>query len=162
MNNLLILGAGQHGQVVKEIAESMNFFDKIDYLDDNSNHAIGKFNDYEKYKDKYNYAFVAIGNTKLRMEWIEKLENAGYILKNIIHKTAIVSNSTKLENGIVVEAGVIINSNVVISKGVIISIGALIEHNVNVESGCHIRAGGVIRPNTVISENTIVLENTTI
>ena len=106
MNNLLILGAGQHGQVVKEIAESMNFFDKIDYLDDNSNHAIGKFNDYEKYKDKYNYAFVAIGNTKLRMEWIEKLENAGYILKNIIHKTAIVSNSTKLENGIVVEAAI--------------------------------------------------------
>ncbi|MBR1677729.1 MAG: acetyltransferase, partial [Clostridia bacterium] len=32
--NLLILGAGQYGTVVKEIAKSMECFEKIDFLDD--------------------------------------------------------------------------------------------------------------------------------
>ena len=33
--NLLILGAGQYGTVVKEIAKSMDFFSQIDVLDEN-------------------------------------------------------------------------------------------------------------------------------
>ncbi|MDP4117851.1 MAG: hypothetical protein Q8873_01510 [Bacillota bacterium] len=34
--NLLILGAGQYGMVAKEISESMEYFYKIDFLDDNN------------------------------------------------------------------------------------------------------------------------------
>ena len=49
MNNLLILGAGQFGLMVKEIAESMSCFDKIDFLDDNNEIAIGKLCDYEEF-----------------------------------------------------------------------------------------------------------------
>ena len=33
--NLLIIGAGIYGIVAKEIAESMNCFEKIDFVDDN-------------------------------------------------------------------------------------------------------------------------------
>jgi len=33
--NLLILGAGGHGRVVKETAEAMGLFNSIDFLDDN-------------------------------------------------------------------------------------------------------------------------------
>ncbi len=33
--NLLIIGAGIYGVVAKEIAESMNCFEKIDFVDDN-------------------------------------------------------------------------------------------------------------------------------
>ena len=32
--NLLILGAGQYGQVAKEIAEDIGYFEKISFLDD--------------------------------------------------------------------------------------------------------------------------------
>lgn len=32
--NLLILGAGQYGQVAKEIAEDMEYLEKISFLDD--------------------------------------------------------------------------------------------------------------------------------
>ena len=49
MNNLLILGAGQFGLMVKEIAESMGCFDKIDFLDDNNEIAVGKLCDYEEF-----------------------------------------------------------------------------------------------------------------
>ena len=162
MNNLLIFGAGEHGMVAKETAESMNFFDKIDFLDDNISFAIGKFEEYKNFINEYQYAFVALGNNNLRMDWINKLETASFTLVNLIHKSAIVSPSVILESGIIIEAGAVINTNSKVSKGVIISIGALIDHNVKIESGCHIRAGSVIKPNTDISENVVIKENSSI
>ena len=64
--NLLILCAGQYGQVAKEVAESMGCFEKIAFLDDNNENAIGKLADYEKFVTDYSSAFVAIGNADLR------------------------------------------------------------------------------------------------
>ena len=112
--------------------------------------------------NEYKYAFVALGNNNLRMDWINKLETASFTLVNLIHKSAIVSPSVILESGIIIEAGAVINTNSKVLKGVIISIGALIDHNVKIGSGCHIRAGSVIKPNTNISENTVIKENSSI
>lgn len=44
MEKLVILGAGQYGFVVKEVAETMCCFIEIDFLDDYSEIAIGKLN----------------------------------------------------------------------------------------------------------------------
>ena len=44
--NLLILGAGQYGQIVYETAEAMGCFDRIDFLDDQNPIAIGVLEDY--------------------------------------------------------------------------------------------------------------------
>ena len=159
MNNLLIIGAGEHGMVAKETAESMNIFDKIDFLDDNVSFAIGKFEDYIKFIDDYKNIFVALGNTNLRLNWIEKLSNTEYDLVNLIHDKSYVSKSVKLDDGIIIEAGAIVNSNAVIEKGVIISIGALVDHNAYIESGCHIRAGATIKPNSKVCANKIINEN---
>ena len=46
---LLILGAGEYGRLVKELAR--NKYTTIDFLDDKSDVAIGKFEDYRKLKD---------------------------------------------------------------------------------------------------------------
>ena len=70
--NLLILGAGEYGQLVKEMA--MNQFITIDFLDDNSPVAIGKLEDYKNLKDKFQNAIVAIGNNEIRSQWIDRLE----------------------------------------------------------------------------------------
>ena len=50
MENLLILGAGQHGRVAKEIAETMDCYSKIDFLDDLAECAIGKLSEYKNFK----------------------------------------------------------------------------------------------------------------
>lgn len=76
--NLLILGAGGHGRVVKETAEATRLYDRISFLDDHNLNAIGQFRDYEAFRDRFESAFVAIGDNKLRSEWLEKLKLAGY------------------------------------------------------------------------------------
>src|SRR3954470_2763086 len=88
--NLLILGAGGHGRVVKETAVAMGDFDSIDFLDDNSEIAIGKCEDFKKYSNDYSYVFVAFGNNEQRMRYIVKLIDAGFQFPVLIHPTAYV------------------------------------------------------------------------
>lgn len=64
--NLLIIGAGDYGQIAYEIAEAMGKFDKIDFLDDKSQLTIGKVSDIEKFAGKYSFGIVAIGNVDTR------------------------------------------------------------------------------------------------
>ena len=89
--NLLIIGAGQYGQVAREIAESMNCFDKISFLDDNNPKAVGKMADYEKFVMDYEYAIVAIGNSALRLEFTEKLRKESEILYRTAYKSRFLS-----------------------------------------------------------------------
>lgn len=91
--NLLILGAGGHGRVVKETAEAMGVYDTISFLDDRNPNAIGQLDDYKAFRDRFDSAFVAIGDNKLRSQWLEKLRLAGYQVPVLIHPRAYVSPS---------------------------------------------------------------------
>ena len=83
--NLLILGAGSHGQEVREIAESLHIFQKIDFLDDDTNklEAIGSWGDIEELKDDYNMAIVAVGNGRNKAGKEKQYNNATQINKQI-------------------------------------------------------------------------------
>ena len=159
MSSLLIVGAGQLGKIAKEIAEASGF-DKIDFLDDRASIAVGKMDEYEILANKYDCGFVAFGDCKLRMQWIDKLEAAGYNLTSLIHERAYVSSSASLGEGTILQPGAMVNSNTTVGKGCILSIGALVDHDVLVEDGCHIETGAVVMPNTKIDELTVVKENT--
>ena len=71
MKKLLIIGAGQYDMVAKEIAESMNCFERIGFVDDASDIAVGKLCDIEKLIREYDSAVVAIGNSELRLNLIK-------------------------------------------------------------------------------------------
>jgi UDP-N-acetylbacillosamine N-acetyltransferase len=143
--NLLLLGAGGHGGVVYETAEAMDIFDKIAFLDDNSELAIGKCEDYRQYINDFTYAFPAIGNNELRMKWIIRLTKAGFKLPVLIHPTAFISPSTKVYNGCIVEAKAVVNTNTVIENGCIIGIGAMVDHDCHINEGVHINVGAIIK-----------------
>jgi len=151
--NLIILGAGGHGRVVKETAEAMNNFDKIEFLDDNSEMAIGKLNDISELSKEYRYAFVAIGNNELRMEWIKRTEELGSILPVIIHPKAIVSPSASIYPGTIVTVGALIQTNVVIEKGCIIGAGTIIDHDSFIGYGTHVDCGAIVKSHCVVMSN---------
>ena len=125
--NLLILGAGQYGQLVKELARDQ--YTTIDFLDDNSSNAIAPLSAYKELKEKYQNAIVAIGNNDIRMEWIERLELAGYNLPILISARAYVSTTAVIEQGSIIEPMAIVNANAKVEKGSIVSAGAVVNHN---------------------------------
>ena len=139
---LLIIGAGGHGKVVQEIAESLGY-DDIAFLDDNSNEAIGKTADSQKFVKEYQAAFVSIGRNESRGELLKRLEEEGFEIPVLIHPSAYISKSAVIGKGTVVEPKAIVNANSKVGVGCIISVGAIVDHNVIIEDYCHINSGAI-------------------
>lgn len=149
---LLILGVGGYGQTVADIAEQSGLYEKICFLDDNSNaqYVIGKYIDYTKYKEWCIYP--AFGNNEMRLSWIERLKKEGLSIPTIIHSSAYVSSKAKIEYGSVVLPHAVINTNCVVEKGCIINCGAIIDHGCVIEQGCHICLGAIVKAENRISK----------
>ena len=146
---LLILGAGEYGQLVKELAQ--NKYATIDFLDDNLSVAIGKFGEYKKFVGEYE-AIVAIGNNEARLAWIEKLVEVGFVIPTLISPQAFVSPSAKIEMGCIIEPMAVINTNGKVEKGTIVSAGAVVNHNAVVKQGCHIDCNAVVGADAIVPE----------
>lgn len=154
--NLLILGAGQYGMLVKETAESLCRFHTIDFLDDNNPFAIGKLAQYEHFRADYSSVFVAMGNPQLHMEWLDRLEHSGFLPEILIHPTAYVSPSAQLMPGTIVEPMAVVQSGATVDRGCLLCAGSIVNHNAHVMSGCQIDCGAVVASNAVVPEGTKV------
>ncbi|HWJ77140.1 MAG TPA: acetyltransferase [Niallia sp.] len=148
MGGLLILGAGGHGKVVAEIAMLSLKWDSIAFLDDQENllevlgiPIKGRLADYTLFTQEYKFAFVAIGNNKLRLQLINKLSKAGYIVPTLIHPNSTISNHVSIGEGTVIMAGSVINAETTIGKGCIINTSCSIDHDCVIEDGVHISPG---------------------
>ena len=129
-------------------------FEKIDFLDDKNEIAIGKLSDYEKYSASYSYAVVAIGNPELRISWIYKLEQACYTVAILVHPRAYVSPSAQIMKGSIIEPMAVVHTGCVIASGCIISAGAVINHAAMCCDGCHIDCNATVVGNTLVPTGT--------
>lgn len=148
---LLVLGAGGHGKVVREVALSLlnidgkPVYEFVDFLDDNSENAIGKIADLEKYRAQYSDVFCGIGNNTVRKQLLDQAEELGYSIPVLIHASAYISPSALIEAGTVVEPKAIVNANTVVHRGCIISVGAIVDHDVVVNEFVHVNAGAIVK-----------------
>ena len=149
---LLILGAGSHGMNCREIAEA--HYDNICFLDDFSNLAIGRLDEFEKHFNTFDAFFVALGNPQMRRDWLEKLERKGCKIATLISEKAVISKYALLGRGSVVFPGAVINGNATIQEGCIISAGAVIDHDSHVGKFCHINCNAVIASYALVPNET--------
>jgi len=152
--NLLILGAGSHGQEIRELAQRLNVFRKIDFLDDDLTKevAIGRCMDAAQFIEDYPVAVPAVGNHDLRMKWMELLRKSGFILPVLIHPDAVVSSSATIGYGTVVCASATISSGAKIGYGCIISSGVTVARDAAVPDGVHVECGRVVTAETRFEE----------
>ena len=151
---LLIIGAGQYGFVAKETAEAIGCFDKISFIDNNSLLAIGKTEELEIFLDSYANAFVAIGNSQIRLQFLDQLNALGYQVVSLIHPKAYVAPSAKVGKGSIIEPNAVVHSNVSIGIGCLISAGAVVNHNAVVEDGCHIDCNATVTARSIVATGT--------
>ena len=150
---LLIIGAGGHGKVVKEISEALGYA-RIAFLDDNCTEAIGKIADSKAFVDEYQEAFVGIGNNKFRGELLKRLEQEGFDIPVLIHPTAYISKTAQIGKGTVVEPKAIVNANSRVGVGCIISVGAIVDHDTVLEDCVHVNAGAICKAGSFVSKET--------
>ena len=152
MPNLLILGAGGFGRMIYENVQSTRQFDKIALLDDAAKgpQVIGKLVDYASLQKEYPCAVAAFGNNKLRVQWVDRLLQAGFVVPTIIHPSAVVSPSAVIGAGSFVMQLAVINARTVLGKGCLVNSGAIVDHDCHVGDGAHISLGSVVKANCQI------------
>lgn len=146
-DKLLIIGASGHGKVVADVAQSMNRWNSIAFLDDDERiqssiglQVVGRSDDFIRYIDDCDI-FVGIGNNATRESIQERLEASGASVPIIVHPGAIVGDQVELGSGTVVMAGVVINCCTRIGRGCIINTGSTIDHDNVIEDFVHISPG---------------------
>lgn len=145
MKRLVILGAGGHGQTVADVAEQTGLFSEILFLDDTSEIAAGKCEDYKKFIDDNTVMYPAFGNNEARLRWENEFINNNVKLTKIIHPTAYISPKAEIADGCVVLPYAIINTDTVIKMACIINCGAIVDHGCVVEKGVHIGPGAIVK-----------------
>ncbi len=151
---LLIIGAGGHAKVVLETAIAMNIYDEFAFIDDYLKKEtdnlflskwpiVGKSEDisHKTIKDKFNVAVVAIGNNKKRIELLNKLKINDFKVPTLIHPTASISPSSKINEGCVIFARSVIQAEVNIGFGTIVNTSSSIDHECIIKEGVHICPG---------------------
>ena len=143
---IYIYGASGHGLVVADIARSSGY-DEIVFLDDASEF---KFSPELEKAD----IIIAIGQNKTREMISKRVEAAGFEIVNLIHKSAVVSESAVLEKGVVVMPNAVINAKAHIKEGAIINSGAVIEHECDIGKFAHISPNAALAGNVSVGEFT--------
>ena len=151
------MGAGQYGQLAKEIAICTHKYNDIAFLDDKFEDAVGPFIDWRKFNDDF---FVAIGDSALRSEWIQRLIVAGKRIATLVHPQSYISSSARVGKGSIVEPFVAINTGASIGTSVFLCAGSVINHNAIVGSYCQIDAGAIVASRSIVPEKTKVYSGT--
>jgi len=166
---LLILGAGGHGKVVSEIAQLMEQWEEVAFLDDREDISevlgipiVGKLADLSALKNKYEYAFVAIGSNNARVKWTKKLSDHSFKIPTLIHPSSTVSTKSSIEEGTVIMAGAVINPNARIGRSCIINTASTIDHDCLLQDGVHTSPGAHLGGTVKVGERTWICIGATI
>lgn len=141
MKRLVILGAGGYGRTVADVAEQLGYSTIV--LDDaDPAHPLSSFQSYINPTTSFIPAF---GNNSFRLEWCDRIAQAGGQLATLIHPTAYVSPTATINSGTVVLPHAIVNTDVVVGNGCIINLGAIVDHECILEEGVHIAPGAIVK-----------------
>lgn len=161
MNTLVIIGAGGHGRVVADCAETIGQYNKIVFLDDsfperkNNRHweIIGKSDSFINYINDAHF-IVAFGCNILRRKTLNNLKKAKATIATLIHPTAYISRHSSIGKGTVVFAQAVVNIGGVVGEGCIINTASTIDHDCTLEEFVHISPGANIAGGVTIKKQS--------
>ena len=159
---LLIAGAGGHGCVVADAAETTNQWTEIAFLDDRYPElqmsggwkVVGRLEDMERYRPQFEACIAAVGEARLRLDLLRAAEQRGFRVPVIVHAGAIVSRRARLETGSFIAAGGIVNVGSSLGPGCIVNTGATVDHDCTLGPGVHICPGAHLGGSVTIGART--------
>ncbi|WP_330949257.1 acetyltransferase [Virgibacillus sp. MG-45] len=181
MDKIILIGAGGHSKVIKDIILATPNFELYGVVDDaiNETHIINgvTFSNTSLLReiDVYKYMFlIAIGNNDTRKRLVNSLSIPEQRFATVIHPSATISKTANIGRGTVIMPQVVINADTIIGEHCIINTGSIIEHDnkignyvhvspsatltgsVSVGEGAHIGAGSTVIPSKAIGKWTTI------
>lgn len=160
---IVIIGAGGHGRVVRDIALSVGY-EKVFFLDDSEKLNVevkGKAKEYVNYINDCDF-FVAIGNNTVREKIMRMIVSNEGELATLVHPSVIVGGNVKIGRGTVVVAGAVINNGARIGEGVIINTCSSVDHDDIIGNFCHISVGAHLSGTVCVGQRSFIGAGATI
>ena len=152
--DMCIFGASGHGKVIASILLANKLMVK-GFIDDNPKASNLMGLPVIHSKEIKNIAIeklvIAIGDNKIRKIVSEKLQNE---FNTVIHPSAIICKTVKLNSGTVVFQNAVINAEASIGSHCIINTGAIVEHDCVLGDFVHVSPNATIAGNVHIGEGT--------
>lgn len=138
---IIIFGGGGHSKVVIELLRALEAWDIAGIIDDHLPEGtkvldvpvLGNSGLLRSLRQEgINYAVNTLGginNYQIRLHAFEKLESFHFQFPNLIHPSAVLEPSVKLDSGIQILAKTYISSEVEIDFGTLINAGVIISHD---------------------------------
>lgn len=159
MKKCVIVGAGTYGEVYA--AHLKEDYEIVGFIDDDSSLVGKKILEYPvlgnseflfSYSNRDVSVFVPIGNNKIRVSLLEKLNKAGFSTPSFIHPETRIHSSVSIGKGVYVLSATNIMPFTTIADYTMISMGVNIAHHVVIEKGCFFSQGTNIGASINIKE----------
>lgn len=148
MKKCVIVGAGTYGEVyaayLKEDYEIVGFIDDDSALVGKKIVGFPVLGNSEFLFSQLNRdvsVFVPIGNNKIRVSLLEKLNKAGFSTPSFIHPKTRIHSSVSIGKGVYILSATNIMPFTTIADCTMISMGVNIAHHVVIEKGCFFSQG---------------------
>ena len=161
---LIIVGAGGHGKVCADCATLLGQWQKIVFLDSGypeKQHwygceVVGHTDALSEFVSDQHDFFVAIGDNHVRARLIAKIESLNANLTNLIHPSAAISDSVKINVATLVLAQCAINADTTVGKGCIVNTGAKIDHDCIIDDYVHLGPGVSLAGSVQVGEKSFL------
>ena len=147
----VLWGASGHGKVVLDIARAAGKFRAISFIDDACRDSGREFCDCQVFAagrylelledDGSSQYLVSIGKNEIRAACFQRALEHGLLPATLVHPSAVISESARLEDGTVVMARVVINAEARIGKNCIVNTAAVVEHDCRIGDHVHLSPG---------------------
>jgi UDP-perosamine 4-acetyltransferase len=169
--SILLIGAGGHARMLVEILKNQGQTiagyvapETSDWLDAPRLNALPS-------SGKEHGIVIGMGGvtpTRLRerLALVDDAVKGGFTLPPVVHPSAVVSESAKLEPAAVVLAMAVVQPDAKIGRGAIINTGSIVEHGCVIEAGTHVAPGATVLGDvhvgacSMIGAGAVVLQGT--
>lgn len=161
MQNVVIIGAGGHGKVVRELVKERPDTELAGILDDRYAELHVENGLYrgpsaaaeELARLHPDAKFVlAVGQNSIRQQLYERIGLPLDRYAVLIHPSAVVSGSARIQNGAVVMASSVIQADADVGIHAIVNTGAIVEHDSRIGDYVHLSPGTVLTGGVTVME----------
>jgi sugar O-acyltransferase (sialic acid O-acetyltransferase NeuD family) len=162
LTRFLIIGAGQVGRLVAEIARRIPDLECVGFLDrDQSLHGqrflgvpvLGGDDRLEDFVGEVEAALPVLGDLRVRLEMFSRCRRLGFRLVNVIDPSVNMASDIKLGEGIVISCGAILLTSVEVKDYAFVGTGVRILHDTLIGSNCVIGGGSTIGASVTVGCN---------
>jgi sugar O-acyltransferase (sialic acid O-acetyltransferase NeuD family) len=165
---ILIYGGGGHGKQVLELISVSGNYKIAGFIDDGISPGSeilgvlvlgGSTLLPDLYDSGVRFAVNAvggIGNISIRLKVFHTLVSEGFECPTLVHPTAYIEPSAKLEKGVQVFAHAYVGSDAVIGFGSIVNTGAIVSHDCRIGEYVNVSPGAILAGQVTIDNNVLV------